>query len=79
MDYLTRANESYIEELLKEYTKDRHCIDPSWSYFFDGVSLGSQAPLSHPEVAPADELEPRVMKLIEAYRCLGVRLRIYVL
>jgi 2-oxoglutarate dehydrogenase E1 component len=71
MDYLTRANESYIEELLKEYTKDRHCIDPSWSYFFDGVSLGSQAPLSHPEVAPADELEPRVMKLIEAYRCLG--------
>jgi 2-oxoglutarate dehydrogenase E1 component len=75
--YLKSANVDYIDELLARFTQDPDSVDPSWRYFFEGMELGTDAPVSEvaipnghtAPVAGADfSSEANVAELITAYR-----------
>lgn len=68
--YLNSLNLEYVEELLSRYQTQPEELDPTWRYFFDGMTFATDFPAS-PVAAPdaADlEFELKVIELIQAYR-----------
>lgn len=68
--YLTSLNLNYVEDLLSRYQREPEALDPSWRYFFDGMSFaGDFAAEEATPAASADfEFELKVIELIQAYR-----------
>ncbi|QQR79501.1 MAG: 2-oxoglutarate dehydrogenase E1 component [Deltaproteobacteria bacterium] len=74
--YLSNINAAYIEELEQKYHENPGGIDPSWRYFFDGLSV--QQNLNDPQAQAGStisrsalEFEIKVMQLIQGYREMG--------
>ncbi len=74
--YLSNINVDYIEELEQQYHKNPDGIDPSWRYFFDGLSVQQSLAASQGQagasISRSDlEFEIKVMQLIQGYREMG--------
>src|SRR3990167_8141440 len=72
LPYLTQVNLEYIEGLWAQYRKHPEGLDPSWRFFFDGLSVGG-TPAEAESVATAEsrdtlEHEVKVIELIQGYR-----------
>lgn len=69
--YLNHFNTAYIEELLATYRENPDALDPSWHFFFDGMTFGvTNAQSSGGATLPMQDLEfeLKVLELIQGYR-----------
>jgi 2-oxoglutarate dehydrogenase E1 component len=69
--YFNSLNAGYIEGLEEQYRTDPSRLEPSWRFFFDGLSVSrtGEAPA---EISPEKlEFEIRVLELIQGYREMG--------
>lgn len=73
--YLSSLNTGFVEELETRYHKDPASVDPTWRYFFDGLSLYRERPpdqkLTTEIFAKNLEFEVKVLELIQGYREMG--------
>ncbi|MFO1519664.1 MAG: 2-oxoglutarate dehydrogenase E1 component [bacterium] len=74
--YLNPLDTSYIEALQEQYRTDPQSLDPTWRYFFDGMTFQSDVsaektdrrrPLSREDL----EFEMKALQLIQGYREMG--------
>jgi 2-oxoglutarate dehydrogenase E1 component len=72
LDFISRANADYVEELYRQYLDDPAAVDERWALFFAGfeVARGNGAPAAI-ITAPASERIVGVFDLIHSYRELG--------
>jgi 2-oxoglutarate dehydrogenase E1 component len=66
--YLKSENLDYIERLFDLYQQDPELIDPSWSYFFDGLELGNRSEFKETVESESHDSEFHVTELIANYR-----------
>lgn len=68
--YLSSLNLNYVEDLLSHYRREPEALDPSWRYFFDGMTFAGefQATGAMPAVTADFEFELKVIELIHAHR-----------
>ncbi len=76
LTYLNSLNTDYLEKLEEQYRKDPTKLDPSWRYFFEGMSLEALSRLKEIRAIPALsqenlEFEKKVLELIQGYREMG--------
>lgn len=69
--YFNSLNGRYIEELESQYRTDPSRLEPTWRFFFDGLSV-SRAGDAPAEISTDKlEFEIRVLELIQGYREMG--------
>jgi 2-oxoglutarate dehydrogenase E1 component len=74
LDFISRANADYVEDLYRRYLDDPAAVDERWALFFAGfdVARGNGAPAAATVTTePAPERIVGVFDLIHSYRELG--------
>lgn len=67
--YLNHFSPSYIEDLLHLYQTNPDSLDPTWRFFFDGMSMGQEKAAAEQAFPLQDlEFEIKVLQLIQGYR-----------
>lgn len=69
--YASLANLPELERLYQSYLKDPRSIDPSWRYFFEGMSFAQSEIPPIPSTQRKESPELRIYLLIDAYRKFG--------
>lgn len=68
--YLTQLNLDYIEDLFFQYKKNPELLDPSWRFFFDGMTVDGVPRDAEAPPIPLEDLEHEVkaIELIQGFR-----------
>lgn len=70
-NYFNPLNLAYIEGLEQQYQTDPSRLEPTWRFFFDGLSV-SRSGDAPAEISPEKlEFEIRILELIQGYREMG--------
>lgn len=72
LDFLSRANVEYVEEMYRRYQRDPESVDPSWALFFAGYELARrEAPPAAPPGLKVPSPHIGVYNLVHSYREIG--------
>jgi 2-oxoglutarate dehydrogenase E1 component len=69
--YANLSNLTALEQLYETYLKDPQSLDPSWRYFFEGMSFAQKSMPDMPSTKHRESPDLRVYLLIDAYRKFG--------
>jgi 2-oxoglutarate dehydrogenase E1 component len=73
VDFVSRANSEYIDELYQRYQRDPRSVDDSWRAFFMGFEAAGGRPtsLAGTPTSPTDPSAMGIFDLVHSYRELG--------
>ncbi len=73
LDFILRSNAEYVDELYRQYQRDRHSVGEDWAHFFAGFEFANRdgagaAPAADPG---SPESTTGILDLVHSYRELG--------